>query len=259
VTAPAVPRHWTEPASGAAASAAIRDHLGQLRRAASLGAVLLSALAVHVGVVPHLMVGGAAPDVLLVGVVAVATARGARAGAAFGFAAGIGADLFVATPLGTSALAYTLLGHAFGRSSPSPSSAGKAGALCRPASPCFACRRGRLHAASAIESQSPGRSGSPGPEGSSWPIHVAAAALPKRRSQRRAGRRAALRRSVALAFLGVGAGRMGAVVVATTLAGVPFPDGGLLRIAAVAAVSAPLGPAVFAAVGRLGSASRGRR
>jgi rod shape-determining protein MreD len=77
----------------------------------------MTVVAAHAGLAPHLAVRGLQPDLLLVAVAAVAAGRGARAGAAFGFAAGLGADLFVATPLGTSALAYTLVGHLVGRSS----------------------------------------------------------------------------------------------------------------------------------------------
>ena len=211
MTAPAIARRWREPGAVVSVVAAVRDHVRQVRRVAPLGAGLLSALVVHVGVVPHLAVGGAAPDVLLVGVVAVAVRRGAQKGAAFGFAAGLGADLFIATPLGTSALAFTLVGHVLGRSNARPPS-GTAGARST------------------------------------------------RRQRRTAARRVALRRSAMLSFVGVGAGRLGVAVVATTLAGVPFLDTpGLLQIAAAAAVSAPFGPAVFAAADRLDQNRRGRR
>jgi rod shape-determining protein MreD len=98
------------------APAVARDELAVLRRAAPMGAVLLTALAVHAGLAPHLAVRGVEPDLLLVAVVALSAGRGARAGAAFGFAAGLVADVFLATPMGTSALAYTLLGHLVGRS-----------------------------------------------------------------------------------------------------------------------------------------------
>ena len=211
MTAPAMARRWREPAAGVAVSAAVRDHARLVRRLAPLGAVLLTALVVNVGIVPHLAVGAAAPDVLLVSVVAVAAQRGSRAGAAFGFGAGLGADLFLATPLGTSALACTLVGHLLGRPGPPPAPSGAAGPRAT------------------------------------------------RRQRRAAARRAALRRSAMLSFLGVGAGRLGVAVVATTLAGVPFLDAsGLLRIVVVALVSAPFGPAAFAAVSRLDRTSRGR-
>jgi hypothetical protein len=246
-----VARRWREPAGFAAVGAVVRDHVGQVRRLVPLGAVLLTALVVQVGVAPHLAVGAAAPDVLLVVVAAVAAGRGARAGAAVGFAAGLGADLFVATPLGTSALAFTLVGHVLGRSSRPPSLSGAAAALCSPASSCFACRTGRLHGAA--------RQGGAGAQLHEAQIDRPAGSRPTRLQRRAAARRAALRRSVLLSLLGVGAGRLCVAVVATTLAGVPFADArGLLRIVAVAAVSAPFGPVAFAAVDRLGRPSRRR-
>jgi rod shape-determining protein MreD len=160
--------------------------------------VLLTVLLAHVAVAPHLALRGVAPDVLLVGVAAVAVARGPRAGAAFGFAAGLGADLFLAQPVGTSALAFTLIGHVIGRSS--------------------------------------------GP-----------------RSPGAAARRLALSRSIVLTAAAVGTGRLAAAVVATGLGGVPFLDAaGLLRIVTTAAVSASLGPVLFAAVRRLPGATAPR-
>src|SRR5687767_16026863 len=103
------------------------------------GAALLTVLAVHAAIAPHLAVQGVGPDVVAVAVVAVAAGRGSRAGAAFGFAAGLGADLFLATPLGTTALAYTVVGHTVGRVARKRSSS-TAAAVCGPASACFACR-----------------------------------------------------------------------------------------------------------------------
>jgi hypothetical protein len=207
-------------------------------RFAPFGAVLFTLLVAHVAVTPHLAVRGAEPEVLLVGVAAVAVGRGPRAGAAFGFAAGLGADLFLATPLGTSALACTLVGHVLGQWR-RPGTPGSAAALCSPASTCFACRTGRRHASGPAD-ESPGR--------------------PTRVRRRAAARRAAVRRSLVLAVLGVAAGRLATAAVATGLGGVPFPGApGLLRIAAVAAVSAPLGPLIFAAVLRATPSVGGRR
>jgi len=209
-------------------------------RVAPIGAVLLTSLVAHAAVVPHLAVRGAAPDLLLVATVAIATRRGARTGAGFGFAAGLGADVFLATPLGTSALAFTLVGHVLGRSA-RPRSAGSAAALCNPDSTCFSCRTGRLHTAG--------------------PAAEPTGASPSRQSRsarRAAARRAALRRSIVCTGLGVAAGRLGTVVVATTLAGVPFPTaGGLLRIAGVSLLSAPLGPLAGSALRRLGPIAGG--
>lgn len=120
MTAPAVVRRGRQPAPGSVVRgrrggpAALGEHAVPPRRRAPLAALLASGLVVHAAVVPHLAVRGVQPDVLLVAVVAVAAVRGERTGAAFGFATGLGADLFLATPLGTSALSYTLVGHVVG-------------------------------------------------------------------------------------------------------------------------------------------------
>ena len=65
---------------------------------------------VQVTVMPHLRILGVVPDLGLVLAVAVAYRDGAEAGAITGFAAGLGYDLFLATPLGLSALVYALTG-----------------------------------------------------------------------------------------------------------------------------------------------------
>ncbi len=234
MTAPAVANRRAVPVASLGVS--LREPVARLRRFAPAGTVLFTALVGQVAVAPHLQVGGAAPDVLLVGVVAMAAGRGARAGAAFGFAAGLGADVFLATPLGTSALAFTLLGHVLGQAR-RPRSSTTAGALCSPASTCFACRTGRPHGAEAEQT----------------------ALRPARRSRRAMARRTALRRSLILTAVGVVVGRLAVAVVATTLGGVPFPDPArLLHLVAVGVVSAPLGPALFAVVRRLAGAPGGR-
>jgi len=63
---------------------------------------------------PSLRVWGAAPDLLLVATIAVAYERGPQAGAVFGFAGGLAIDCFLASPLGVSALAFTLVGYGVG-------------------------------------------------------------------------------------------------------------------------------------------------
>jgi hypothetical protein len=210
------------PISRPEVGAGLRRRAAALPRVGPLGAVLATAVVAHGAMAPHLAVNGAAPEALLVTVAAVAIGRGPRAGAAFGFSAGLAADLFLAPPLGTAALAYTIVGHVLGGWS-RPLSAGTASALCRPHSPCFACLTG----------------GTP--------------------HRRRSGiRRAWWRRTLVLTAGAVAAGRLATAAVAATLAGQPFPRGaGLLRIAAVAAVSAPLGPPVFAAVRRIPGAAGG--
>jgi rod shape-determining protein MreD len=69
---------------------------------------------VQVTVFPHLRILGVVPDLGLVLAVAVAYRYGPEAGALVGFAAGLGYDLFLETPLGMSALAYALTAYAVG-------------------------------------------------------------------------------------------------------------------------------------------------
>lgn len=62
---------------------------------------------------------GAAPDLLLLATVVVAAARPVATAVTFGFAAGLAADLFLVTPFGLSAAAYTIIGRA-GAALPAP-------------------------------------------------------------------------------------------------------------------------------------------
>jgi rod shape-determining protein MreD len=62
----------------------------------------------------HLRVFGAIPDLCLVATVAVAFEEGPQTGAVFGFASGLALDLFLASPLGLSALANATTGYAVG-------------------------------------------------------------------------------------------------------------------------------------------------
>ncbi|HET9771083.1 MAG TPA: rod shape-determining protein MreD [Acidimicrobiia bacterium] len=238
-TPPAPARPTAERTARPVPGALLREGLLGARRLAPAGAAVLTVLVAHVAVTPHLAVNGVAPDVVLAAVVAVATGRGARAGAAFGFAAGLGADLFLTTPLGTVALASTLLGHAVGVLRSAPSSSATAAALCGPGSACFSCRNGRAHPPGGVVADSPG------------------AVRSLRARQRVVSRRRALRRALLVTALGVGAGRLATTVVATALGGVPFPGPGALgRAAAVALLSAPLGPPLVALVRRAGAPTR---
>ena len=78
-----------------------------------LVAVLFTALVAQVALSPRL----ASADLLLLSTAAVAASFGRETGAAYGFAAGLAADLFVATPFGLSALAFTAVGHLLGGAS----------------------------------------------------------------------------------------------------------------------------------------------
>lgn len=76
--------------------------------------VLLLALILHTSVMPDFRVLGVAADVLLLLGVAAGIVAGPERGAVVGFVAGLAADLFVQTPFGLSALAYSLTGFAVG-------------------------------------------------------------------------------------------------------------------------------------------------
>jgi rod shape-determining protein MreD len=76
--------------------------------------LLVLLVVVQVSVFPHLQIAGVVPDLGLVAAVAIGYHLGPDAGAAAGFTAGLGFDLFLETPLGMHALAYALAGYAVG-------------------------------------------------------------------------------------------------------------------------------------------------
>ena len=80
-----------------------------------LPVVLIAALVLHTAVMGHIRVDGVAPDLMLTVAVAVALLRGPETGAVLGFLIGLAVDLVVnTTPLGLSALAFTLVGYTVG-------------------------------------------------------------------------------------------------------------------------------------------------
>jgi len=83
----------------------------RIRRAAIL---LVITLLLQVTIFPHIRVAGRVPDLGLVLAVAIAFDYGPEAGAIVGFLAGISYDLFLATPLGLTALAWALTAYAVG-------------------------------------------------------------------------------------------------------------------------------------------------
>ena len=76
--------------------------------------VLLVALVVHTSLLPNFRIAGVMPDLMLLIAVAAGLEAGASYGAAVGFASGMLADLVLPTPLGLSALVFTLTGYAVG-------------------------------------------------------------------------------------------------------------------------------------------------
>jgi rod shape-determining protein MreD len=83
----------------------------RIRRVAIL---LVITLLLQVTIFPHIRLGGRVPDLGLVLAVAVAFDHGPEAGAIVGFLAGLMYDLFLATPLGLTALAWALTAYAVG-------------------------------------------------------------------------------------------------------------------------------------------------
>jgi rod shape-determining protein MreD len=79
-----------------------------------LPVVFLAVLVVHSGVMAALRSAGLPNDIVLLLPVAAALVGGSERGALVGFVAGLLADLFLQTPLGLSALAYSLVGFGTG-------------------------------------------------------------------------------------------------------------------------------------------------
>jgi rod shape-determining protein MreD len=83
-------------------------------RALRLVPLGLAVVITQVAVFPELRLLGMVPDLGLVAALAVAWHDGPEAGAWFGFAVGLVFDLFLATPLGLSAISYALVAYALG-------------------------------------------------------------------------------------------------------------------------------------------------
>jgi rod shape-determining protein MreD len=76
--------------------------------------LLISALALHLTLFSVLRIGGTAPDLMLLVAVAGGLVGGPVRGAMLGFTAGIAIDVFLRTPMGLSALVFTLVGYGVG-------------------------------------------------------------------------------------------------------------------------------------------------
>lgn len=84
------------------------------RLALRLPLVLFVALTLHHSLFASARLGDVRADLMLLSAVAAGVAGGPERGAIVGFAAGVVADLFVHSPLGLSALAFSLVGFAVG-------------------------------------------------------------------------------------------------------------------------------------------------
>ncbi len=76
--------------------------------------VLLLCLVVHATFLPELRIAGVMPDLMLLVAAAAGLQAGPGYGAAIGFASGLLADLLLPTPLGLSALVFTVVGYLTG-------------------------------------------------------------------------------------------------------------------------------------------------
>lgn len=76
--------------------------------------MLLAALLLQTSVLVRLRIFGVMPDFMLLIAVAAGLTAGPTRGAGLGFAVGMVIDLFLPTPLGLSALVFTLVGYGVG-------------------------------------------------------------------------------------------------------------------------------------------------
>lgn len=76
--------------------------------------MLILALLVQTTVLVRIRVGGVMPDFMLLIAVAAGITAGPTRGAGLGFVSGMVIDLFLPTPLGLSALIFTLVGYGVG-------------------------------------------------------------------------------------------------------------------------------------------------
>lgn len=76
--------------------------------------VILTALLVQVTVLTRLRLFGVVPDLMLLVAVAGGITGGPARGAIIGFASGMAIDIFLETPLGLSALVFSIVGYSVG-------------------------------------------------------------------------------------------------------------------------------------------------
>jgi rod shape-determining protein MreD len=79
-----------------------------------LAAVVLVGLVLQVSLFARFSYDGARPDVMILLALAGGFVMGSERGAVVGFAAGLAFDVVLTTPLGLSALVYTLVGYGVG-------------------------------------------------------------------------------------------------------------------------------------------------
>ena len=80
-----------------------------MRRGLPTAAVILLAVVLQVALAPHLSIGGAIPNFLLLAVIGVALMEGPRYGTMAGFVAGLAFDLIGTGAIGPMALVLSLI------------------------------------------------------------------------------------------------------------------------------------------------------
>ena len=78
------------------------------------GLVVLIALVLHTAVFPQLRIADVRPDLMLLLAVLGGLAAGPSVGAIFGVSCGLAVDLLAPTPVGLSALTFSLVGYGVG-------------------------------------------------------------------------------------------------------------------------------------------------
>lgn len=76
--------------------------------------VVVTVLFVQLTILTHVRVFGVMPDAMLLLAIAGGMTGGPTAGAVIGFGSGMAIDLFLQTPMGLSALVFSLVGYAVG-------------------------------------------------------------------------------------------------------------------------------------------------
>lgn len=85
-----------------------------MRRGLPSAVVIVGAVILQVALAPHLAIGGAVPNFLLLVVIGVALIEGPRYGTIAGFAAGLAFDLIGTGPIGPMALVLCVVGFLAG-------------------------------------------------------------------------------------------------------------------------------------------------
>jgi rod shape-determining protein MreD len=80
-----------------------------------LGLIIVAAVAIQTALISRLQILGVTADLFLILVVLVGVSRGAVTGMAFGFVAGLTADIVFLDPVGLRTLVYLATGFAVGR------------------------------------------------------------------------------------------------------------------------------------------------